>query len=173
MNKEIVVVFTAKTKEQIILDGGTSSWKLDCNRARIADYVICTRNKNRVLEGGKGDEEHQSAFLIGKIKDVVISPENSERFLIQFSEFAVVNIPKIWNGERNPVQYFNKDDNNIAGINFDNLNWQAMPITNIEKFSGNTTKDTVSNPLTLEQAKAGLALTFNVPTNSIEITIRL
>ena len=43
--------------------------------------------------------------MIGRIKDVVTSPENADRYLIQFSEFARVNIPNIWKGDRNPVKY--------------------------------------------------------------------
>jgi hypothetical protein len=172
MSKEVIIVFTAKTKEQIISEGGTSSWTLDCNRARLANYVICTRNQNLVFEGGKGNEEHQSAFLIGKVKDVISCPTRKDRFLIIFSEYANIDIPKLWKGERNPVKYCNIGDEEIAGIDFKSLDWHIMPVQETKVFSEHNSKDFSSNPLTLAQAKAGLALTFGVPIESVEITIR-
>jgi hypothetical protein len=174
MSEKVIIVLTAKTKEQILKDGGSSSWKLDCNRARRASYVVCTRNQGRVLEGGKGGEPHQSAFMVGKIKDVVASADDTGRFLIQFSEYAMVNVPDVWKGERNPVKYCDTGNHDISHIDFNTLCWEAMPVTaSVEPISLQRGADAVAQPLTLAQAKAGLALAFNVPTESVEITIRL
>jgi hypothetical protein len=179
MSEEIVVVFTAKSVERILSEGGSAAWRLDRNHARRCGYVVCTRNLH--TEWGDGTEEHQSAFLIGKIRDVVScrpTPENAEheknRFLIEFSEYARLNIPNAWKGDRNPVKYATLDD---LGIDTAKLKWEPMPEPDnapapvVTTPPASNSKATVG-PLTMAEAKKGLALTFNVPPEAIEITIR-
>jgi hypothetical protein len=117
--------------------------------------------------------------LIGKVQKVVPNtapPENNEspnnRYLIQFREFARVNIPDVWTGDRNPVKYRSVED---LGIDFAALKWERMqepvyttqPVDEAPPVDQNGAK-----PLTMVEAKKGLALTFNVPPEAIEITIR-
>jgi hypothetical protein len=129
----------------------------------------------------EGPEVHHTAFLVGKISDVVPckpTPENEEasenRFLIAFSEFARVDIPDFWTGVRNPVNYRSAED---LGIDFSMLKWEPMPAPQsasapvVETPSAAQQKATVS-ALTIAEAKKGLALTFNIPPEAIEITIR-
>src|SRR5260370_36115938 len=101
MPNEAAVVFTAKSVDRILQEGGTSSWRLDRNHARHCTYAVCTRNAH--ADWVEGTEAHHSAFVIGKIRDVVPcppTPENDEspnnRYLIQFSEYAHVDFPDIW-----------------------------------------------------------------------------
>src|SRR5437899_3285892 len=101
MSNKVAVVFTAKSVDRILNEGGTSSWRLDRNHARSCTYAVCTRNAQ--ADWVEGKEAHHSAFIIGKIRDVVPcppTPENNEspknRYLIQFSEFSRVNIPNVW-----------------------------------------------------------------------------
>src|SRR5579862_6115466 len=103
MSDKAIVVFTGKCIERIISEGGSSSWRLDRNNARHCDYVVCTQNGHADGPWADGTEEHRSAFLIGKVRDVVLSPLMPGRYLILFSEFARVNIPNVWQGDRNPV----------------------------------------------------------------------
>jgi len=177
MSQEIVVVFTAKSIERIGLEGGSKAWRLDRNHARRCEYVVCTRNRHAVW--GDGTEDHQSAFLIGKIRNVVPcppTPENNEheknRFLIQFSEYARLNIPNAWKGDRNPVKYMTLDD---LGIDPAKLTWETMPEVGREA-QDEELAPSVAKPgikaLTMAEAKKGLALTFNVSPEAIEITIR-
>jgi hypothetical protein len=117
--------------------------------------------------------------VIGKIQKVVPStapPENNEssknRYLIQFSEFARVNIPNVWSGDRNPVKYMSPEG---LGIDFSKLKWEVMPEPDttpapvVESLPASIAS---IGPLTMAEAKKGLALTFNVPPEAIEITIR-
>jgi hypothetical protein len=172
MSNKCAVVFTAKSVERILAEGGTSSWRLDRNHARQCGFTVCTRNAN--ADWVEGPEAHHSAFLVGKIRDVVPclpTAENKEapenRYLIQFSKFARVNIPEIWKGDRNPVKYATLED---LGIDPSTLKWETMPEQSEKK---NTLPKTTSNlGLTLAEAKKGLALTFGVPPDAIEITIR-
>jgi hypothetical protein len=124
-------------------------------------------------------EEHHSAFLIGKIQEVVPctpTPENSEspekRYLIQFSEFARVKLPNIWKGDRNPVKYTSLE---TLGIDPSLLKWESMPKSirgaELQEEVGKGKKLGIQ-PLTMAEAKRGLALMFNVAPEAIEITIR-
>ena len=169
MSQEIVVIFTAKSVKRILSEGGSAAWRLDRNHARRCEYVVCTRNLH--ARWGDGTEEHQSAFLIGKIRDVVPcrpTPENAEReknrFLIEFTEYARLNVPNAWKGDRNPVKYFTLDD---LGIDPAKLAWETMPAKETAPLNGADVR-----ALTIPQAKMGLALTFNVQPEAIEITIR-
>ena len=179
--QEVAVVFTAKSTERILAEGGMSAWRLDRNHARRCGFVVCTRNAHAKWEQGDwavGTEAHHTAFLVGKISDVAPcepTPENHEapdnRFIIKFSEFARVNIPDTWAGDRNPVKYRSAED---IGIDFSRLKWEPMPESKDPPspfFEAPAPKSTVG-ALTMAEAKKGLALTFNVPAESIEITIR-
>lgn len=182
MSKEIAVVFTARRLERILAEGGTSSWRLDPNRTRRCEFVVCTRNAHGHWDQGnwgEGPEAHHAAFVVGKIQKVVPStapPENGEspksRYLIQFSEFARVNIPDVWKGDRNPVKYMSLEE---LGIDFSKLKWEAMPepdVTPAPVVESLSASMASTGPLTMAEAKKGLALTFNVPPEAIEITIR-
>jgi hypothetical protein len=184
MSQEIVVLFTAKSTERILAEGGTSAWRLDRNHARRCEYAVCTRNaypKWEQDDWALGTEAHHTAFLIGKISDVVPcepTPENHEardhRFLIKFSEFARLDIPNARKGDRNPVKYATLDD---LGIDPAKLKWEPMPESEnapapVVTTPPASTSKTAVGPLTMAEAKKGLALTFNVSPEAIEITIR-
>jgi hypothetical protein len=173
---KVPVVFTAKSIDRILEEEGTSSWRLDPNRARQCSFAVCTRNAySKQVEGR---EAHRSAFLVGKIKDVVPSRTSTSpgRYLIQFSEFAHVNIPDAWKGDRNPVKYSTLQE---LGIDPSLMKWQAMPEPSGTSMLLPTTPSPLIEaqsaaadvPLTLTQAKKGLALAFGVEPEAIEITI--
>jgi len=173
MSDKAAIVFTAKSVERILREGGTSAWRLDRNNARRCEYAVCTRNAH--ADWVEGTEPHHSAFLIGKIRDVVPStpsPENTEslknRYLIQFSEFARVNIADVWKGDRNPIKYATLAE---LGIDASRLKWEKMPAPDTSTIAAPTTR-TGPVPLTMAEAKRGLALTFGVVPEAIEITIR-
>lgn len=182
MRDEAIVVFTAKSVERILAEGGTSAWRLQRNNARCCSYAVCTRNKHAKWDQRpqwtEGPEEHQSAFLVGKVSDVVAcvpSKENpkenpANRFLVQFSEYALVTIPEVWKGDRNPVKYSSLEE---LGIDPGKLKWKKMP--NAQEVSETQPVQAIQKPLgalTMAEAKQGLALTFNVAPEAIEITIR-
>jgi hypothetical protein len=188
---KVTVVFTAKSVERLLCEGGTSSWRLDRNNARRCEFAVCTRNAH--AEWAEGPEKHHSAFLIGRVQDVVPSPDYVGRYLIQFSEYALVNVPEVWKGDRNPVRYASSLQD--LGIDSSILKWTKMPElakTNapatdpscpfedstgektsqvIEPNTGHQLRNGIA-PLTLTDAKKGLALTFGVAPEAIEITIR-
>lgn len=182
MSKEVAVVFTARSIERILAEGGTSAWRLDPGRTSRCDFVVCTRNAHGHWdqgEWGNGPEAHHAAFVVGKIQKVVIAtapPENGEspnnRYMIQFSEFARVNVPNVWKGDRNPVKYMSPE---AVGIDFSKLKWEPMPTPSAAAapvIQPPPVLRAAVGALTMAEAKKGLALTFNVPPEAIEITIR-
>jgi hypothetical protein len=179
MSDTIAIVFTARSVERILREGGTASWRLDRKHARRCTYAVCTRNAHH--DAADGSEAHRSAFLIGRISDVVLAPDDlglvgdtpqvagKHRYLIQFSEYARLNIPEFWKGDRNPVKYGTLEQ---LGIDVSTLTWEPMPAA-LEPISGVIPfKGASVGALTMAQAKTGLALTFGVPPEAIEITIR-
>jgi len=178
MSSEAIVVFTFQSTETIVAMGGTSAWHLAPKNARLCEFAVCTRNaKDDRVEG---PEAHHSAFLVGRVRGVVPCPgtpgtngTSKTRFLIQFSEFARVNAPNAWkNGQQNPICYKSLQE---LGIDPLILKWEPMPSRTGESKLANAAapiQQLNPLPLTLAEAKKGLALTFNVPPESIEITIR-
>jgi len=168
MPADTAVVFTAKSIDTILREGGTSSWRLDPAHARRCTYVVCTRNAN--ADWVEGSEEHQSAFIVGKVKDVVSAPWHKGRYLIRFSEYALLNRPEVWQGDRNPVRYSSIDE---LGIDPSALEWRPMPEAEPSSHSEAVTKSPIPpGALTISDAKKGLALLFGVSQDAIEITIR-
>jgi hypothetical protein len=169
MSQEVAVIFTAKSVATLLEEGGTSAWRLDRNHARQCAYAVCTRNAH--ADWVEGPEAHHSAFLVGKISDIVAAPNRPGRYIIQFSDYAMVAIPDVWKGDRNPIRYSNLDE---LGIDPAKLKWKAMPeaAEEIEPKPKPIRSIGGVQPLTMNDAKKGLALTFGVPPEAIEITIR-
>jgi hypothetical protein len=173
-NDDAVIVFTSKSVKTLLEEGGTSKWRLDPTHARQCTYSVCTRNAYGDADV-PGPEPHGAAFLIGKNKDVVPAPSkhHGPRFLIRFSEYALVDMPGVWKGNHNPVAYKTLEE---LGIDPTILKWQPMPestgvpeavhVATLPKSTGGV------QPLTMSDAKNGLALTFGVAPEAIEITIR-
>lgn len=156
MPEDVISVLTFKSIDTILRSGGTQSWSLDRSRARNCRYAVVCRNAN--TRESEGPEPHGTAFMVGKIKDVVPSTETQGRWLILFSEYALCNWPDEWEG-RNPVAYWDTDD---YDADFDTLDFQPMPVL----------ASPTSLGMTIGDAKAGLAKTLGVPMEAIEIIIR-
>ncbi len=177
MSENAVMVFTGRPPEQILEEGGTQAWALKPRRARMCDYVVCVQNRN-TLERFNPTEPHNIAFMVGKITEVALATDDEqpdpsenkpERYIIKFREYAriAVDVTKIREGNRNPVSYVNLID---IGIDIESLTFttDSRPAVDIAARAA-AVED---QPLSMAQAKKGLALTFGVSPESIEITIR-
>jgi len=125
MAKEVIAVFTYRTKEEIISSRGSEAWALNPQNAQRCRYLVCTRNRYTHPADG-GPEEHGAAFLVGKICLVEPSPERPDRFIIRFNEYALLDPqPVVWPGARNPVWYLDS----LAELHIDenSLAWQPAP----------------------------------------------
>ena len=172
MSTKTIVVLTGKSIDTLLREGGTSSWRLDRNHARQCGFAVCTRNSK--IDWVEGHEPHGSAFLIGKVSDVVPTPEDERpRYLIRFSQYALVSIHDLWKGDRNPVKYGTLEQ---LGIDHSKLDWKPMPAETARHDAtqevDHRLEETAVRPLSMDVAKKGLALTFGVRPDAIEITIR-
>ncbi len=167
MANDTIAVFTAKSTERLLREGGSSSWNLNRGNARQMKYVVCTRNAH--ADWSEGDEEHGSAFVVGRISDIVPSPASEGRWLIQFNQFARISNANTWGGWRNPVRYTSLDALNldIDDLEFENVSSTSTVIDDQPRPSAPE-----GNALTIDEAKRGLAATFGVDPGAIEITIR-
>lgn len=177
MSSPCLVVLTARGPAKIIAEGGSQAWRLNREKAKRLEHCVCVQNRENGLWGG-ADQEHHAAFLVGRISDVVPSPEAEGRFLVKFSEYARIYCGNSWPGLRNPVRYSTLDEFGIADP--ESLTWQPMP----EEAPGRTPSIALPEagghdhdadgvvPLTMAQAKAGLALGLGVPESAIEISVK-
>jgi hypothetical protein len=174
MSTAAIVVFTGRSTERMLSEGGSSAWALDPRHARRCEYVVCARN-SRAEFTKPGPEDHGSAFLVARIKDIVPAHEPKEpgRFLIAFSEHAHIDIPKAWKGWRNPVRYTNLEEIGDDGIDPATLEWKPMPEAGrpVQPTEPATSGNGL-RPLTIAEAKRGLAEAFGVSVDAVEITIR-
>ena len=159
---DTVVVFTGKGIETFFAQGGSGDWVANEDRLAKATYLVAVANAHSKVERGHSKEKQGHAFLVGKISGVMAVPEKPKRLIIQVSEYAEIDIPNCWSGQRNPVRYTNLDE---FGVNPDELDWKLFP-TEYQK-----PIDTVK-PLTVEEAKLGLAKKFGVAPEQIEIIVR-
>jgi hypothetical protein len=162
----VIVVFTSKGMNRILADGGSSGWKLDPKRAADCEYFVCTRN-------AKGRPGHRAAFFIGKLDKVSLLSEElpRKRYMLTFTEFAKVEIPNVWRGDRNPVRYTTMEELGIDPTQHEfgtGLIWKPA----VEQSAAEEAAVPANRSLTIEQAKAGLSAKFGVPPDQIEITIR-
>lgn len=169
-DKDTIVVFTARSPERIIREGGSQAWVLNPVRAKQAKWLVCTQNRHHPDHGfSDATEPHGTAFLVGKISGIVPSPESPDRWMIEISEYARINMPSVWQG-RNPVRYTHLLE--VVFTDIRGLKFQAMPEREAAKPVEQRAEPASSNGLTIAEAKKALALTFGVKPEAVEITIR-
>ena len=171
MSHPCLVVLTARGPARVQDDHGTQAWRLNPENARRLKFCVCVQNRHNGHWGG-ADQEHHHAFMVGRISDVVPSPERPERYLVEFSEYARIDYANAWPGLRNPVRYGTLDEFGIADP--DALSWRPMPpmVTGKPASEAQDEDRDGFGPLTIAEAKAGLALGLGVPESAIEITVR-
>ena len=166
-----LVVLTARGPDRLLADRGSQAWRLNPVNARRFQYCVCVQNRHNGHWAG-ADQEHHHAFLVGRISAVVPSPERSERYLVEFSEYARIDWPDAWPGLRNPVRYGTLEEFGVTDP--DALTWRPMPAIPTQT-SADEARDEDQDgpgPLTIAEAKAGLALGLGVPETAIEIVVR-
>lgn len=164
---EVIKVLTRDSLEKMVRQGGSGYWVGDQKRLERMKYVICVRNGEAENPAGL-NVGHGEAFLIGKV-DGVEPAGGPRRMLIRISKFKRINVAGAWDGSQNPVRYMGLSDAiNQFGPLDDDATWEDFPAPAVEP---STTKWSPGR-LTIKQAKAGLALGYDVDESSIEITIR-
>jgi hypothetical protein len=154
---KVVAVLTSKSLETMFREGGSGHWVANGNRIRRCKYLIAIRHGH---SGWSQDEKpHNSAFLIGRNLSVIPA---EDRLIIGFSEYSEINIPNAWPGNRNPVAYKDLAD---FDIDVSELRWIPFPADQVVEQNS-------AKPLTIEEAKQGIAKALGITKECIEITIR-
>lgn len=162
---DTVMVFTSWSLDKVFEVGGSGNWSADASRVASCQYVVLVKSDTYSGEFPANDIPVRSAFLIGKITGTKESGE-VKRLIIQFSEYAEIDLPGAWTGNRNPVTYLDIEDleKKYQGFSLTELTWRPFPIDKVKEV------DTVV-PLTLAQAKLGLAKQLGIDPSQIEIRI--
>lgn len=182
--EEAIVVFTARSPERILREGGSQAWVLNAARAKQATWLVCTQNRhNRDHEFSDATEAHGTAFLVGKVSGVVKAAEDindgKTRWLVTISEYARIDIPDFWEHDRNPVRYLSRSELERKGIDFDALTFEPMPQqaqATVAASSGAIVQPATQSgiiPLTPAEVRKSLAVHFGVKPEAIEITIHV
>lgn len=173
-NSGCVAVFTARSPDRVIREGGSQAWALDATRVRKLPYLVCIQNLNNPdRDFSDASEPHGSVFLIGKISDVVPSGDgDGNRWKIEISEFCRMTDPaNVWLSWRNPVRYGTLQDFRIdpSALTFEQMPKSQDEATRVREPI--TSSDEVA-PLSIAAAKRGLAAFYGIPQEAIEIVIR-
>ncbi len=164
MSQNCLVVLTARGLGRIISEGGSQAWRLNRENALSHEYAVCVQNRHNGHWGG-ADQEHHHAFMV-----VLPSDEAPGRYLVKFSEYAVIDYANAWPGLRNPVRYGTLEEFGIGDPA--TLQWRVMPPTTAEGSAVEIEDEDGIGPLTMAEAKAGLSLGLGVPEAAIEIVVR-
>lgn len=174
-HEDTIVVFTARSPERVVREGGSQSWVLNAVRAKNCQWLVCTQNRhNPDHEFSDATEPHGAGFLVGKVSAIRPSqePGDADRWQVAISKFARIDKPDLWDHGRNPVRY-----TSLAALGIDptTLNWQPMPQAIVVQPAAGVMTASGTPPagtLTIADAKKALAATFGVDPDAIEITIR-
>ena len=161
---EILFVLTPQGPGRIIEDAAVGPFVFDEKRARRAKLVVCAQTLER--PGEEPRAPHLSAFLLGKIRDIVPALEQEAnkptRWLIRLSATAEINLPNAWTGSWNPIRY-----TTLSALGIDQ---GGLDFTETRGNIAAASSETVG-ALTLEQARAGLAAALGVSPTRIRLTI--
>jgi hypothetical protein len=163
-----ITVLTADSMESILARGGSGDWVLNPDKANDCKFLVCCRNETwRTRKEGIKDK---AAFLVGVVAGLREQPDTTNsrgqsRYLIEISQYAVVNIPEAWEkGVRNPLTYRTLKD---LGIDVQRLKLKPLAAVAAEKSGGRSGK-----LMSIAEAKQALAESFGVSPEDVEITIR-
>jgi hypothetical protein len=159
-----IAVFTSKSIETLLSHGGSGPWVGAEQRVHQQKYLVCVRKTK------PGTEGHGGAFLVGKIREVRklgFDRRGQQRWFFEISEFAVLDDDEGHWEWRNPVRYTTLEE---LGIELKKLKFKPAPPATLSPpmaASGSNVK-----PLTIAEAKAGLAAKFGVSPEAIDIHIK-
>lgn len=186
-NSRAAAVFTYKSIARIAQDGGTQSWRMDAKHIGTFNWVICARCRTEF--DAEDDRLHKTAFLLGKVLDVVPSTEphndptrgGNRRWLFRLSEVAVLDIPEFWKFGRWPVSI---DTLDAFGINpadytfrplsefLDDAAEAAITQENARRHDELAIRARRTVSEIIAEHKASISEEIGVPEDRIEISVR-
>lgn len=172
--EDTIVVFTARSPERIVNEGGSQAWVLNAARAKNCAWLVCTQNRhNPDHEFSDATEPHGTAFLLGKVSGIrqtnEVSKDGKQRWLIAISAFARIDVQDAWDHGRNPVRYTSLEE---LGVNPSKVKFEPMPQEIMPPTRASKASTSAVSMLTIAEAKKALAATFGVRPDAVEITIK-
>lgn len=122
MSHSTILNFTSAGPERLVQWHGSQAWKLNADRAREAEFLVCAQNRKGSTKFD-ASEPHGEAFLIGHVADVVPSDRHPDRWRIAISDYARIKIPGAWKSWRFPIRYVTLES---LGINLDDLQFTSL-----------------------------------------------
>jgi len=169
VQEDTIVVFTARSPDRIVREGGSQAWVLNPARAKQCKWLVCTQNRHHPdHEFSDATEAHGSAFLLGKIAAVIQARGEVGRWMIAIDEYVRIDRPGVWDRGRNPVRYTSLRE---LGINSDGLEFHKLSSRGDGNALIRPLAEAAPPGLTIAQARTGLAATFGVSPEAVEITI--
>lgn len=163
--KDVLMVFTSKSLETMQREGGSGNWAANKDRLKHAKWIVATRNEKS--NWTQGNEEHGTAFMIGRISGIKAAPSpEQKRFVVSFDKYAKLNISNAWTGSRNPVTY---TDLATLGINPETLEWKEFAIQPTADAGANATEPS----LVIDRARSMIAEAFSISPDAVKITVAL
>lgn len=155
--EDTLLTFTSHDEQYIKTNHYDDAWTLNEKRASNCKYLVCCYS-----QGAKKG----TAFCVGLISHLteVPTPEHEKtRYAIHITDYAPIDRPNTWDGGRFPVRYVALAD---LGIELESLTFESLRTPAIAP-----SLDTIP-PLSITQAKEGLAKQFGVDPEQIEIVIK-
>lgn len=171
MAYDTVVVLTSKSIETMATEGGSGNWRANRDRLKHCKWLVAVRNGHS--NWNQGNEEHGTAFVVGRVAGVKDSPkEEPGRLVIVFDAYAELSQPDSWpKGYRNPVRYTSLEEFNLDPTK---LKWRELKKKTAKEGPTKHTKSDLKLPLTvLEKAKLMIAESLSLSPSAITISIQL
>ena len=163
-----IVIFTKDKPESVIAANGSGSWRVNVEKWDGAiDWLILT---NKI-----GDT--RQVTLVGRV--VGFEPDmggrNPGRYAIKIDAYALMDDADLTFSSKstNPVQFRKAVD--VLGFDPSAREMAPVPEQTLRQSyedSDKLTKQPPAKPLTIAQAKEGLAVSFGISPDQVEITIR-
>ncbi|MBW4092238.1 MAG: hypothetical protein HIU82_14175 [Proteobacteria bacterium] len=185
MSDPVILIHTVEGLDAIINNGGSGYWHASRWRWKEFQYVCLCQNLLKAQAEAvawafaTGKHPHNSAFLVGRLKDLVEWEDNEDeawRGIFKFSEYALIDpLPNVWPGLRHPLYYGTTLQE--IGIDPASLSWQPMPPTPAREPRAEPAKVAVNKPVpptgVLADVTQFAAERLGVSPEVVEITITL
>lgn len=147
-----IITYTRNQLQEIKAKGCDYSWILNKQRAEKCKYLVCCHS-----EGAKKRDAFLVA-LINRIRQTDDDDKGNARWAIDFSEYVSIDLLNVWGGWQNPIHYTSLEK---LGVDPSTLKFEKLQES-----------ETNIPSLTIEQARQGLAKSFAVNPEQIEILIK-
>ena len=138
----------------------------------LVNMSMQSASRIRNLHGGPLRLSTTTLFLLVEYL-VLVVPQNILRHagFLNFDSYAEIDVPNQWDGNRNPVSYGSLKDIGIDISQLDFKPLQKVSPLELEEHVEVGCDGVGIRPLSLQEAKRGLAMKFGVSEEDIQITI--